>query len=174
MGSQDNFSTQLLQALDAKASWFDTVALPKVLENYRLHSSCVQNLLGALIKKSIINADPYKHDKKISNIIKNISMRRKLAIMIGVLFIPYAVITAFLLSNMVRFYDEYNIIGENISVANKYNIEFKENMDAVMYQMVIRSLTKDEVAEQLGMKNPDDLIANASASFEALKKKLSL
>ena len=69
MGSQDNFSTQLLQALDAKASWFDTVALPKVLENYRLHSSCVQNLLGALIKKSIINADPYKHDKKISNII---------------------------------------------------------------------------------------------------------
>ena len=69
MGSQDNFSTQLLQALDAKASWFDTVALPKVLENYRLHSSCVQNLLGALIKKSIVTADPYKHDKKISNII---------------------------------------------------------------------------------------------------------
>ncbi len=69
MGSQDNFSAQLLQALDAKSSWFDTVALPKVLENYRLHSSCVQNLLSALIKKSIIQADPYKHDKKISNII---------------------------------------------------------------------------------------------------------
>ena len=69
MGSQDNFSTQLLPALDAKASWFDTVSLPKVLENYRLHSSCVQNLLGALIKKSIVVADPYKHDKKISNII---------------------------------------------------------------------------------------------------------
>ncbi len=69
MGSQDNFSAQLLQALDAKSTWFDTVALPKVLENYRLHSSCVQNLLSALIKKSIIQADPYKHDKKISNII---------------------------------------------------------------------------------------------------------
>ena len=108
--------------------------------------------------------------KKISNIIKNISMRKKLAFMIGVLFIPYAIITAFLLSNMVRFYDEYNIIGANISIANKYNIEFKEDMDAVMYQMVIRSLTKDEVAEQLGMQNPDDMISNASASFEALKE----
>ncbi len=108
--------------------------------------------------------------KFISNVTKRISLRRKLALIIGMMFVPYVLITSFLLSNMVRFYDEYNIIAENITIANKYNIEFKEQMDAVMYQMVIRSLNKEEVATQLGMKNPDEIIADAMTAFEELKK----
>lgn len=69
MDSKDNFSVQLLQALDNKSAWLDSVALPKLLENYRLHSSCVRNISDTLVKKSLITPDPYKHDKKISGIV---------------------------------------------------------------------------------------------------------
>lgn len=108
--------------------------------------------------------------KKAERILRKISLRKKLGIMIMVFFIPYTAITIFLLASMNSFYDEYNTIGENITLANKYNIEFKEDMDAVMYQMVIRSLTKEEVESQLNMKNPDDMIDEAIEAFEQLKE----
>ena len=106
---------------------------------------------------------------KIERLLRKISLRKKLGIMIMVFFIPYTAITVFLLVSMNGFYDEYNTIGANITLANKYNIEFKEDMDAVMYQMVIRSMTKEEVETQLNMKNPDDMISEAVDAFESLE-----
>ena len=107
---------------------------------------------------------------KVEHFLRKISLKKKLGIMIMVFFIPYTTITLFLLYSMNGFYDEYNTIGENVTLANKYNIEFKENMDAVMYQMVIRSLNKEEVESQLNMRNPDDMITDAITSFEELEK----
>ena len=106
---------------------------------------------------------------KVEKVLRKISLRKKLGIMIMVFFIPYTAITMFLLASMNGFYDEYNTIGENITLANKYNIEFKEDMDAVMYQMVIRSMTKEEVESQLNMRNPDDMISEAIEAFERLE-----
>src|SRR5574344_1183686 len=67
--NQETFENQLLSALDDRTRWYDTTVLPKMQENYRLHHSCVNNIIGVLEKKSLINPDPYKHDKKISDII---------------------------------------------------------------------------------------------------------
>ena len=67
--AENNFNDQLLNAVDAKSAWFDGTALPEVLENYRLLHSCVKNLFEYLLKKAMITPDPYKNDKKISDII---------------------------------------------------------------------------------------------------------
>lgn len=67
--NQETFENQLLSALDDRTRWYDTTVLPKMQENYRLHHSCVNNIIGVLEKKSLINPDPYKHDKKISDIV---------------------------------------------------------------------------------------------------------
>jgi len=67
--SKDTFEEQLLKALDDRKKWFDTNILPKVQEDYRLHHSCVNNIIGVLEKKALITPDPYKHDKKISDIV---------------------------------------------------------------------------------------------------------
>ena len=66
---KDPFEEQLLKALDDRTKLYDTTILPKVQEDYRLHHSCVNNIIGALEKKSLVNPDPYKHDKKISDIV---------------------------------------------------------------------------------------------------------
>lgn len=66
---KETFGQQLLAALDERKAWYDTNVLPKMQENYRLHHSCVSNLIGVFEKKSLVNPDPYKHDKKISEIV---------------------------------------------------------------------------------------------------------
>ncbi|MBP5283527.1 MAG: hypothetical protein J6Y93_02550, partial [Treponema sp.] len=48
--------------------WYDSQAMPAILENYRLLHTCVKNLFESLSKKSLITPDPYKKEKKISDI----------------------------------------------------------------------------------------------------------
>lgn len=64
-----NFTDKLVAAVDTKTQFFDESILPQVLEDYRLLHSCVKNITDFLLKKSIITPDPYKKDKKISDII---------------------------------------------------------------------------------------------------------
>ena len=68
MENGTNFTETLTQALDAKAQWYDTEGLPKILDNYRLLHTCVKVIFDFLVKKALITPDPYKLDKKISDI----------------------------------------------------------------------------------------------------------
>ena len=64
----ESFNEMLIKACDEKKAWYNSVQLPKIQDNYRLHLVCVNNITEALIKKSLINPDPYKKDKKVSSI----------------------------------------------------------------------------------------------------------
>ena len=68
MENGNNFTETLLQALDAKAQWYDMEELPRILENYRLLHTCIKVVFDFLVKKAMITPDPYKLDKKISDI----------------------------------------------------------------------------------------------------------
>lgn len=69
MADIKTFSGQLGQALDAKAQWYDINGLPALLDDYRMLHTCVKNLYDFFLKKSLIKKDPYKLDKKISDVI---------------------------------------------------------------------------------------------------------
>ena len=62
------FTNQLEVALMAKQSWFNTDRLQKMLEQFRLLYTCVRNLNEVLIKRSLIQPDPYKLETRISEI----------------------------------------------------------------------------------------------------------
>ena len=68
MENGNNFNESVVQAADAKAQWYDTDELPKVLDNYRLLHTCIKVIFDFLVKKALITPDPYKLDKKISDI----------------------------------------------------------------------------------------------------------
>ena len=68
MENGNNFTETLLQALDEKAQWYDNTELPHILDNYRLLHTCVKVIFDFLVKKALITPDPYKLDKKISDI----------------------------------------------------------------------------------------------------------
>ena len=65
--AEETFNQIVISASTEKEKWFDTVELPKMQDNYRLHLTCVKNLAEALIKRGLINSDPYKNEKKIAN-----------------------------------------------------------------------------------------------------------
>ncbi len=63
-----DFNATVIAAVEDKQNYFDSTILPKVQENYRLHLTCVNNIVEALVRKSLIVPDPYQKDKKISGI----------------------------------------------------------------------------------------------------------
>lgn len=68
MSDGQNFTKELESALTAKTEWFNTVSFPDMLDSYRLLHTCVKNLYELLVERSLIKPDPYKLDKKVSEI----------------------------------------------------------------------------------------------------------
>ena len=68
MENGNNFNETLIQAVDEKAQWYDMEELPRILDNYRLLHTCIKVVFDFLVKKALITPDPYKLDKKISDI----------------------------------------------------------------------------------------------------------
>lgn len=68
MDSTISFQEKLFAALDDKTAWYDSIELPKILAAYRDLHTYMENLTQTLLKKGVIKEDPYKHDKKISDI----------------------------------------------------------------------------------------------------------
>ena len=101
------------------------------------------------------------------------TLRGRLIVMSLVLIVPFIVITGILVYQLNQVSSLYDVIVQNITRANTYNTVFKEDMDAVMYQMVARSLSKDEVTSELGMEAPDTLIVNAAETFRHLYESTS-
>ena len=89
--------------------------------------------------------------------------------MYAVIILPLMIISLYLMYELNVFCRSYDAIVHNVTHANEYNLEFKNEFDSVMYQMVARSLTKDEVEASVGMKNPDTLISDAEKAFESLR-----
>lgn len=85
------------------------------------------------------------------------------------LILPLILIISFLIYQLNVFCRSYDAIVQNLTRANEYNIEFKNDFDAVMYQMVARSLNKDDVTAVTGMEAPDKLIDDAEQTFEKLR-----
>lgn len=69
MEESNNFLTQLLDSLDKKAEWFDTVRLPQMLELYQQLYGNTKNLYEVFLKKSIMIQDPYRSIKNITTIV---------------------------------------------------------------------------------------------------------
>ncbi len=100
---------------------------------------------------------------------QRINLKKRLAIMAMGLILPLVAISVFLLYELNVFGKSYDESVRNVTAANEYNVDFKEEFDAVLYQMVARSITKYEVESEVNMKNPDVLISDAEKAFEELR-----
>ena len=64
-----NFDAELQTALSKKQEWYNSESLQQLLDQYRLMHTCVKNLYECFVKKSLIQPDPYRLDKKISDVV---------------------------------------------------------------------------------------------------------
>ena len=69
MAEDFNFEKALQEALEEKVAWFDSNVMVEMLDNYRVLYSAANNVMGLLLQKGLITPDPYKLDKKISDVV---------------------------------------------------------------------------------------------------------
>ncbi len=96
---------------------------------------------------------------------KNSTLKKRLNMLLAVCLIPLTAIVIYLLIMMNRFSGRYDLIVENITKANAYNIDFKEDMDYVMYIIVVNSERAEELVDT---EQPHAMIEEAREVFENL------
>ncbi len=68
MNVENEFKNVLYDAAEKKVVWYNTAALPKMLEDYRIFHTAIENMTGIFEKKKLLVADPYKKDKRVADI----------------------------------------------------------------------------------------------------------
>ncbi len=96
---------------------------------------------------------------------KNSTLKKRLNMLLAVCLIPLAAIVIYLLIMLNRFSGRYDLIVENITKANAYNIDFKEDMDYVMYIIVVNSERAEELVDT---EQPHEMIKEAREVFQNL------
>lgn len=96
---------------------------------------------------------------------KGSPLQKRLYILVAVCLVPLTVMIVYLLFLVNRFSSRYDAIADNITLANGYSIDFKEEMDYTMY-MIVANMERAE--ELLGSRRPHEIIGQAREDFQRL------
>lgn len=94
------------------------------------------------------------------------SLRRRLNMLLVICLVPLAAITLYLTYLAGHFSESYNDVVETISRINTYNIEFKDEIDYIMYVIVANS---ERAHELVDVDKPHIMIRNAREDFTVLR-----
>ena len=171
MSERVEFNAALKNAIDEKTTWFNSEELPKLLEGYRLLHTCIKNLYDLLAKRALITPDPYKLEKKITDIEipdETPFSEKDIAVIIGARFSDYESVMDFVctyykfsvenfsLAKIKKFHELNNTFQwTNMSVNNtRVNTkalaslipELKRNMPQISLSVISESLSKSSKA----------------------------
>ena len=93
------------------------------------------------------------------------NLKSRLRMLLLVCLVPLTVMIIYLLAILDQFSERYDTIVENITMANAYNINFKENMDYLMYIIVVNSERAEELVDT---EQPHVMIDEAREVFQNL------
>ncbi len=72
--------------------------------------------------------------------------------------IPFIAISAFLIISLSAYSRAYDKIINNITVANSYNLVFKEQVDESTYKLVVGAVTYETIDDDAALENPYRMI----------------
>ena len=81
-------------------------------------------------------------------------------------------VTVFLLISFLDYSKTYDAIVENLTIANDYNISFKESMDESLYKLVVGYVSFETIDEDATLSNPYTLINSLRQDTSALLDKV--
>lgn len=93
------------------------------------------------------------------------SVGKRLNLLLLVTFVPLTVMTIYLIVQINTFSRRYDASVENITIANNYNLTFKESIDYTLYIIITNS---EHASELVDVTLPQRLIAEARTSFRQL------
>ena len=98
------------------------------------------------------------------------SIRKKILGVTLVAALPFLAISIYLLISMSNYNHTYNKLVKNLTIANNYNLDFKDEMDESLYKMVVGYVTVDGFDDAEELKSPYVLIKDLRKEFRNLKK----
>jgi len=96
-------------------------------------------------------------------------LRLKLILVAAVIIIPMIILSVYQITALKNYSNVYDMIVRRITVANNYNLNFKEEMDESMYKIVAEAETFESIDDNQDLKNPYELIAAARLNFSELQ-----
>lgn len=96
------------------------------------------------------------------------SLRNKLMLIIFVTALPLICVTVYLIFSLRNYSNSYDEIVSNMTIANSYNLNFKNEMDESLYKLVVGAVTFETIEEDASLKNPYDLICDLREDFGML------
>lgn len=95
-------------------------------------------------------------------------MKKKILTLAAVVTLPFILLVMYLLASMASYSNTYSEIVSNMTVANNYNLNFKEEMDESLYKLVVGYVTLDNIESDKSLKNPYTLIEELRSEFTRL------
>lgn len=99
---------------------------------------------------------------------KGFSIQKKILLLAAVVALPFIIMLIYLLASMANYSMVYDKIVRDITVANNYNLNFKEDMDESMYKLVVGYVTFDNISDDEKLENPYVLIEDLRNEFTKL------
>ena len=78
---------------------------------------------------------------------RGFSIKHKILVLAAVAALPFVAMLVYLLASMANYSQVYDKIVRDITIANNYNLNFKEEMDESMYKLVVGYVTFDNISE---------------------------
>ena len=86
----------------------------------------------------------------------------------AVVAMPFLIVVIYLLISMADYSGTYDKIVRNLTIANNYNLNFKEEMDESLYKLVVGYVTFENISLEETLKNPYILIDELRGDFTKL------
>ncbi len=95
-------------------------------------------------------------------------LRNKLIMLVLAATLPLLCITIYLIAALVNYSNSYDEIVSNMTIANSYNLNFKEEVDESIYKLVVECVTFENINEDVSLQNPYELIDDLRQDFKML------
>lgn len=95
-------------------------------------------------------------------------LQSKLILLILTAMIPLLCVTVYLIAAQISYSHEYDEIVSNMTIANNYNLDFKEQLDESIYKLVVGGATFDSISEEDALEDPYKLIDDLREEFNNL------
>lgn len=96
------------------------------------------------------------------------SIRNKLIMLMIVVAVPFMVMVVYLIYALHNYSNAYDRIVSSMTVANSYNLNFKEEMDESLYKLVVGSVTFENIGMDESLQDPYLLLSELRSEFHNL------
>lgn len=96
------------------------------------------------------------------------SLKNKLMFLILGTALPFACIAVYLIFSLRNYSHAYDEIVSNMTIANSYNLNFKEEMDESLYKLVVGAVTFETISEDRTLEDPYKVIGELREDFGVL------